>query len=141
MASAIQYIHARSIVHRDVKGDNFMMTIRYITDPNNNIALADFGTALHLKPGERLSDEVGTRIFWSPEFCNKSYGLKVDVWAMGVIMYGLLDGRFPFKDENDIKKKEPKIPKRIHPDCEDYIRGMLHKDENKRLSADEVVKH
>lgn len=141
MAVAIQYLHTRSIVHRDVKGDNYMMSVKNITDKNCVIALADFGTAMVLKPGERLNAEVGTRIFWSPEFCNKSYGLKVDIWAMGVIMYGLLDGRFPFKDENDIKKKEPKIPKRVHPDCEEYIRGMLCKDENKRLSADDTVGH
>lgn len=141
MAIAIQYLHNRSIAHRDVKGDNYLMSVKNITDKNCIIALADFGTALVLKPGERLGAEVGTRIFWSPEFCLKSYGLKVDVWAMGVIMYGLIDGRFPFKDENDIKKKEPKIPKRVHPDCEDYIKGMLHKDEAKRLSADDVVNH
>lgn len=141
MAVAIQYLHARSIVHRDVKGDNYLMGVKNITDPKCSIALADFGTAYVLKPNERLNAEVGTRIFWAPEFCNKNYALKVDIWAMGVIMYGLLDGRFPFKDESDIKKKEPKFPKRVHPDCEDYIRGMLCKDEQKRLSADEVMGH
>lgn len=141
MGVAIDYLHARSIVHRDVKGDNYLMSIKNITDKNCQIALADFGTAVQIKAGERLSAEVGTRIFWAPEFCNKSYGLKVDIWAMGVIMYGLLDGRFPFKDENDIKKKDPKIPKRVHPDCVSYILGMLNKDENKRLSAREVMEH
>jgi hypothetical protein len=117
------------------------MSIKNITDKNCIIALADFGTAVVLKEGERLSAEVGTRIFWSPEFCNKSYGLKVDIWAMGVIMYGLLDGRFPFKDENDIKKKEPKIPKRVHPDCVNYIVGMLTKIEDARLSSSQVMNH
>lgn len=141
MGNAIQYLHTRSIVHRDVKGDNYLMGVKNITDPNCKIALADFGTAVNIKQGERLSAEVGTRIFWSPEFCNKNYGLKVDIWAVGVIMYGLLDGRFPFKDENDIKKKDPKFPKRVHADCEDWIRGMLAKDENKRLSADELMDH
>mmetsp|Transcript_63157 Transcript_63157/g.116299 ORF Transcript_63157/g.116299 Transcript_63157/m.116299 type:complete len:778 (-) Transcript_63157:56-2389(-) len=141
MGNAILYLHTRTIVHRDVKGDNYLMGVKNITDPNCKIALADFGTAVHVKPGERLSAEVGTRIFWSPEFCQKNYGLKVDIWAMGVIMYGLLDGRFPFKDENDIKKKDPKFPKRVHADCEDYIRGMLAKDETKRLSAEDVMAH
>lgn len=141
MGNAIDHLHQRQIVHRDVKGDNYLMSVKNITDPNCKIALADFGTAMNVKPGERLNNEVGTRIFWSPEFCNKNYGLKVDIWAMGVIMYGLLDGRFPFKDENDIKKKEPKFPKRVHPDCEDYIKGMLAKDENKRLDSQQVMNH
>merc|ERR1712187_1040645 len=99
------------------------------------------GTAYNLKPGERLSSEVGTRVFWPPEFFNKNYSFKVDVWAMGIIVYGLLDGRFPFKDENDIRKKEPKFPKKLAPDCEDFMRKMLTKDEAKRASADEIMAH
>mmetsp|Transcript_47197 Transcript_47197/g.85218 ORF Transcript_47197/g.85218 Transcript_47197/m.85218 type:complete len:677 (-) Transcript_47197:119-2149(-) len=139
MGVAINHLHERSIVHRDVKGDNFLMDRSNIADPKCHIALGDFGTATNVKPGERMSSEVGTRIFWSPEFYNKNYGFKVDVWAVGVIMYGLLDGRFPFKDEQDIRKKEPKYPKRVHPDCEEYIRGMLIKDEEKRWSAAQVM--
>jgi len=141
MGRALEYLHARNVVHRDVKGDNYLMSVKTITDPNNVVALADFGAAVTVKEGERLNSEVGTRIFWAPEFCNKSYGMKVDVWAMGVIMYGLLDGRFPFKDEKDIKTKEPKLPRRLHADCEDYLRGMLTKDEEKRLSSAQVVAH
>jgi len=141
MARALEYLHGRSVVHRDVKADNYLMSLEDITDPDNVIALADFGAAVTIKEGERLNSEVGTRIFWSPEFCNKSYGMKVDVWAMGVTMYGLLDGCFPFKDEKDIKFKEPKLPRCIHADCEDYIRGMLTKDEEKRLSSSQVVAH
>ena len=49
------------------------------------------------------SAKVGTKIFWSPEFFDRDYGQKVDVWAMGVIMYGLASGRFPFRDENDVR--------------------------------------
>lgn len=139
MAIAIHHLHERSIVHRDVKGDNFLMDRSNIADPKCVIALGDFGTATNVKAGERMSAEVGTRIFWSPEFYNKNYGLKVDVWAVGVIMYGLLDGRFPFKDEQDIRKKEPKYPKRVHADCEEYIRGMLIKDEEKRWDAEKVM--
>jgi len=139
MGASISYLHSKSIVHRDVKGDNFLMDRKNIVDPKCHIALGDFGTAYNVRPNERLHGEVGTRIFWSPEMFRKDYGLKVDVWAMGVIMYGLLDGRFPFKDEQDIKKKEPKIPKRVHPDCVEYIQNMLQKDENKRISSDEVM--
>jgi len=141
MASALEYLHGRSVVHRDVKGDNFLMSVENITDPNNVVALADFGAAITIKEGERLNSEVGTSNFWSPEFYNKSYGMKVDIWAMGVIMYGLLDGCFPFQDEDDIKNREPKSPKFIHADCEDYLRGMLTKDEDMRLSSAQVVAH
>eukprot|EP00747_Dinoflagellata_sp_TGD_P095108 gnl/TRDRNA2_/TRDRNA2_166350_c0_seq2.p1 gnl/TRDRNA2_/TRDRNA2_166350_c0~~gnl/TRDRNA2_/TRDRNA2_166350_c0_seq2.p1 ORF type:complete len:778 (+),score=217.81 gnl/TRDRNA2_/TRDRNA2_166350_c0_seq2:90-2423(+) len=141
MADGIRFLHSKMIAHRDVKGDNFLMDRKNIVDPKCKIALTDFGTAVNMKPNERLSAEVGTRIFWAPETFTKNYGLKVDVWAMGIIMYGLIDGRFPFKDENDIKKKEVKIPKRVHPSCEDYIRQMLQKEEAKRISAEDIMVH
>jgi len=141
MAAAIQYLHSKNIVHRDIKGDNFLIDRLDITDTQCKIALSDFGTAVVLKRGERLSKEVGTRIFWSPEIFDKQYGLKVDIWALGIIMYGLLDGRFPFKDENDIKTKGPKYPRRLDPVCEDFIKTMLQKEEKERASADELMVH
>jgi len=141
MARALEYLHSRSVVHRDVKGDNYLMSLEDITDPNNVVVLADFGAAVTIKEGERLNSEVGTPNFWSPEFYDKSYGMKVDVWAMGVIMYGLLSGCFPFKDEEGIKNVEPKLPQFIHADCEEYLRGMLTKDEEMRLSSAQVVAH
>ncbi|CAE7841404.1 CPK22, partial [Symbiodinium sp. KB8] len=99
------------------------------------------GTAELVEGQRRLSSEVGTRIFWAPEIFGKSYGLKVDVWALGIIMYGLLDGRFPFKDEHDIKTKEPKYPKRLEPLCQDFIRVMLLKEEDVRATAEDVMVH
>jgi len=141
MVAAVHYLHGSSIVHRDVKGDNYLMDRKDITDPQCRIALSDFGTAYNMKPNERLKDEVGTKIFWAPEFYNKNYGLKVDIWAIGVIMYGLLDGRFPFKDESDIRTKEPRYPTKIDPDCEGFIRAMLRKDEDARFSAEGVAAH
>lgn len=141
MGSGIQYMHAKMVVHRDIKGDNYLMSVKDITEPRCKIVLTDFGTAVTIKPGERLSSGVGTKIFWSPEFYDRDYSLKVDVWAMGVIMYGLVSGRFPFKDQNDIKTKEVKIPKRTHPICEDYIKAQLHKKESDRMSAEQVMQH
>jgi len=141
MGSAIQHLHNNSIVHRDVKGDNYLMDRKNITDLKCRIALSDFGTAVTLKPGERLNSEVGTRVFWPPEFFNQNYSFKVDVWAMGIIVYGLLDSRFPFKDESDIRKKEPRFPKRIAPECEAFMKAMLTKDEDKRATADEIMAH
>jgi len=141
MGAAIQFLHSRNIVHRDIKGDNFLMDRSDIVDGDCHIALSDFGTAIVLIASERLSSEVGTRIFWAPEIFAKNYALKVDIWALGIIMYGLLDGRFPFKDEHDIKNKEPKYPRRLDPVCEDFIRTMLHKVEKERSSADEVMEH
>eukprot|EP00930_Biecheleria_cincta_P095298 TRINITY_DN87279_c0_g1_i1.p1 TRINITY_DN87279_c0_g1~~TRINITY_DN87279_c0_g1_i1.p1 ORF type:complete len:771 (+),score=157.91 TRINITY_DN87279_c0_g1_i1:64-2376(+) len=141
MASSIAYLHKRNVVHRDIKGDNYLMDRKNMTDRHCRIVLTDFGTACHATPTERLSSGVGTKIFWPPEFFDRDYGHKVDVWAMGVIMYGLVSGRFPFRDETDVRNKEVRIPKRVHPVCEEYIRRMLDKVEKTRISSQEAINH
>merc|ERR1719163_522054 len=112
-----------------------------MTDPDTRIVLTDFGTAQNVSQDERLTASVGTKIFWAPEFFDKNYGVKVDVWAVGVVMYGLVSGRFPFRDEADIRAKEVKIPKRVHPMCEEFIKKMLEKKEASRYSSDAVMAH
>lgn len=141
MASSIAYLHQRNVVHRDIKGDNYLMDRKTMTDKHCRIVLTDFGTACNATNNERLSSGVGTKIFWPPEFFDRDYGHKVDVWAMGVIMYGLVSGRFPFRDESDVRNKEVRIPKRVHPVCEEYIRKMLDKVEKTRMSSQEAISH
>jgi len=141
MGASLQYLHNRNVVHRDVKGDNYLMDRKDMTDPNCKIVLTDFGTACNATPEDRLRDGVGTKIFWPPEFFDRSYGHKVDVWAMGVIMYGLVSGRFPFRDENDIRMKEVKSPKGVHATCQDFIKKMLDKSERTRLNSNQVMAH
>lgn len=141
MGSAVHYLHTHLIIHRDVKGDNFMVDRLDIENSQCRVALGDFGTAAHTTLDARLDGEVGTRIFWAPEMFSRNYSLKVDVWAMGIIMFGLLDGRFPFKDEEDIKKKNPRYPRQISPVCKSFIKTMIDKDEEKRSSAAQVMQH
>jgi hypothetical protein len=141
MGASVEHLHSRGVIHRDVKGDNYLMDRRDMTDPGCKVVLTDFGTACHVEPGERLNAAVGTKIFWAPEFFDKNYGTKVDVWAIGVIMYGLVTGRFPFRDEADIRAKEVKIPKRVHPSCEEMVKKMLEKKEALRFDAAQMMAH
>eukprot|EP00746_Dinoflagellata_sp_MGD_P008235 gnl/MRDRNA2_/MRDRNA2_116460_c0_seq1.p1 gnl/MRDRNA2_/MRDRNA2_116460_c0~~gnl/MRDRNA2_/MRDRNA2_116460_c0_seq1.p1 ORF type:complete len:812 (-),score=187.17 gnl/MRDRNA2_/MRDRNA2_116460_c0_seq1:107-2542(-) len=140
MTAAIDHLHGKTVVHRDVKGDNFLMDRPEITDPECHVALTDFGTAVYLRDDEKLTEHTGTRAFWSPEMCDRSYGFKVDVWALGVVSYGLLDGTFPFKDEKQIKEKKPRLPK-VTVKCADFLKRCLEKDHRKRLSANEALNH
>merc|ERR1712217_33032 len=108
-------------------GDNYLIDHKDITNPKCNIVLADFGTACNIEPDQRLNVVVGTQIFWAPEIFEEDYGSKVDVWAMGIVTYGMVSGRFPFKDPNEIKTKEVDIPEHVGPLCRDFIMKMLDK--------------
>merc|ERR1719265_1257002 len=61
MTAAIDHLHGKTVVHRDVKGDNFLMDRPEITDPECHVALTDFGTAVYLKDDEKLTEHTGTR--------------------------------------------------------------------------------
>jgi serine/threonine protein kinase len=142
MAVSIEHLHKNLVVHRDVKGDNYLTDRKDITDPGCKILMSDFGTAERLKQAtDRLKISCGTKIYWPLEFYQGNYGLKVDIWALGVIMYGLLDGRFPFKGEQDVRIKPVRLPSTAPPKCQDFVLKLLEKDEGKRLSAVEAVNH
>merc|ERR1719326_1342801 len=138
MATSIAFIHSKSVIHRDVKGDNFLMTKPDIADPDCRVALSDFGTAKILPEGQFLSDHAGTSIFWSPEVINKKYEHGCDVWAMGVVMFGLIDGTFPFRDAKQILYKKMRTPKASKSTIE-LLTGLLAKDIKTRISSAEAV--
>lgn len=141
LAAALRYLHSFNIVHRDVKSDNVMLDRQDIADPEIRIALGDFGVARAIGDGERLVEAAGTKMFWAPEFYALNYGIKVDVWAMGVVMYSLLVGRFPFRDEVEVRRREASYPRRLSQDARDYLKVMLRKAEARRASAEEVLSH
>eukprot|EP00929_Paragymnodinium_shiwhaense_P008123 TRINITY_DN112062_c0_g1_i1.p1 TRINITY_DN112062_c0_g1~~TRINITY_DN112062_c0_g1_i1.p1 ORF type:complete len:819 (-),score=183.67 TRINITY_DN112062_c0_g1_i1:185-2641(-) len=141
MMESIAHLHNCKILHRDVKGDNYLMDRKDLVDPGTKIILSDFGTAVRAEPTERLSASVGTKIYWSPEFHNLEYGYKVDVWAIGVITFGLLDGRFPFKNEKDVRSKTIKIGGNATQDAKDFVLKLLDKSEASRLSSAQALKH
>merc|ERR1712176_1654504 len=99
LIASVEFMHGLMLVHRDVKGDNFLMDRPDVGDPDLHICLSDFGTVLKLEKGHRLSQKCGTTLYRSPEFVRRDYGQKVDVWAIGVLAHGLVCARFPFKNE------------------------------------------
>jgi len=139
MASSIHYLHQMSIIHRDVKGDNYLCDRADIVDPQCKVVLTDFGTSVPCQASERLREKCGTKLYWSPEFYKLDYSLKVDIWAMGVVVYGLLNGKFPFRDEKDISTKTVTVPKGTPQECMDFVLSILEKKEEKRADSAKVM--
>jgi len=141
MWEAVAFVHSKGCVHRDIKGDNFLMDKPDVSDLSNRIYLSDFGTVCDIAPGQRLSGKCGTSNYWSPEFFDKCYGHKVDNWATGVVMYGLTSGKFPFKNENDTRTKIVSVPKRCPPEGVDLIKRVLDRKEERRWEAAQALQH
>ncbi|CAE7382928.1 CCRP1 [Symbiodinium sp. CCMP2456] len=87
----LSHMHARRILHRDIKVQNFL----YGGRDDRTLKLADFGLSVHLRPGEKLDAVCGSPAFMAPEMVmRQGYEFKIDMWSMGVtffmVMYGTL---------------------------------------------------
>ncbi|KAM8879755.1 serine/threonine-protein kinase DCLK2 isoform 2-T2 [Spinachia spinachia] len=101
LAGALKYLHGASIVHRDIKPEN-LLVFEY-PDGTKSLKLGDFGLATVVEGP--LYTVCGTPTYVAPEIISESgYGLKVDIWAAGVITYILLCGFPPFRSENNLQE-------------------------------------
>uniref|UniRef100_A0A3P8WD34 Doublecortin-like kinase 3 n=1 Tax=Cynoglossus semilaevis TaxID=244447 RepID=A0A3P8WD34_CYNSE len=102
MSDALHYIHSKSIVHRDLKPENLLVGISGKNDlifTKNIYYLGDFGLAMVVT--EPVFTICGTPTYVAPEILFETgYGVAVDVWALGVILYILLCGFPPFRSRD-----------------------------------------
>uniref|UniRef100_F7DFX7 non-specific serine/threonine protein kinase n=1 Tax=Monodelphis domestica TaxID=13616 RepID=F7DFX7_MONDO len=96
LCQALVHMHQQSIVHRDLKPENLL--VQRNADGSTTLKLADFGLAKHVvKP---IFTVCGTPTYVAPEILSETgYGLEVDLWAAGVILYILLCGFPPFRSQ------------------------------------------
>lgn len=102
---AIAEAHACGIIHRDLKPANLFLTRR--TDGSPLVKVLDFGTS-KMAPKETVAGgmemtqtgmAIGSPSYMSPEqmLSSRNLDARSDIWALGVIIYNLLTGTFPFK--------------------------------------------
>ncbi|KAL8443075.1 hypothetical protein Emag_006102 [Eimeria magna] len=95
VAKGVAYLHSQSVVHRDLKLDNMLL------DDKGRVRLIDFGFASLLKPGVKCRMACGTPSYMPPEILKKGEyeGTAADMWSLGVVLYAMLHGCYPFKGQ------------------------------------------
>ncbi|CAB3400207.1 unnamed protein product [Caenorhabditis bovis] len=142
-AAAVAYLHGKGVVHRDLKAENILLS------KNSVIKLIDFGFSNYQTSDQLLNTWCGSPPYAAPELLlGKSYdGMKADIWSMGVLLYILVTGGFPFPSESINKLKravlsgQVKIPYWVSVECADFIRKMLVLNPSKRFSIHNVLQH
>jgi serine/threonine protein kinase len=141
MAQSLSHIHSRGIIHRDVKGENCLLNIGRIDDPNVCVKLSDFGCAEEIAEGQWLTEYIGTSQYLSPEMIQKSYGTKTDVWSLGVCFFTMMARKFPFDSSREIERRRIVAPERLPPRGQDLFLHILCRDQDDRLSAKAILNH
>ncbi|XP_017297327.1 serine/threonine-protein kinase DCLK2 [Kryptolebias marmoratus] len=150
LAGAIKYLHRMNIVHRDIKPEN-LLVCEY-PDGTKSLKLGDFGLATVVEGP--LYTVCGTPTYVAPEIIAETgYGLKVDIWAAGVITYILLCGFPPFRSENNVQEElfDQILRGKLEFPSPDWdavslpakmlISQMLQVNVDARFTAEEVLSH
>ncbi|CAD7673266.1 unnamed protein product [Nyctereutes procyonoides] len=150
LCRALAHLHGKSIVHRDLKPENLL--VQRNEDKSTTLKLADFGLAKHVvRP---IFTVCGTPTYVAPEILSeKGYGLEVDMWAAGVILYILLCGFPPFRSPERDQDELFNIIQLGHFEflapywdnisdaAKDLVSRLLVVDPKKRYTAHQVLQH
>ncbi|BES93168.1 serine threonine-protein kinase [Nesidiocoris tenuis] len=140
MAKALDHMHNRVWMHRDVKPENVLI------DGKGDAKLGDFGYVI--SSVRRRHGVCGTHEYMAPEvLLNKPYDHTVDIWCLGVMAFELLVGRDPFRSnkpkitQKRILQRKIVFPAIVKPDAVDLIQKLIVVDPKKRLALKQTINH
>ena len=136
----ILFLHENSIIHRDLKPENILIT------QGSGVKICDFGWCA--EGSEERNTYCGTLDYMAPEILKGSnYSNKVDIWALGILLYEMTHGYPPFSAKSDIEKSrlirvgEFQFNENISKECQALIKIILQDSPDKRPSLLNILKH
>ncbi|XP_070774102.1 serine/threonine-protein kinase 36 [Enoplosus armatus] len=143
LVSALYYLHSHRILHRDMKPQNILL------GKSGVVKLCDFGFARAMSVSTLVLTSIkGTPLYMSPELVEeKPYDHTADLWSLGCILYELHTGAPPFYTNSifhlvQLIVRDPvKWPDNMSNTCMSFLKGLLTKDPQKRLSWPDLLHH
>jgi len=142
LCEALTHAHEHTIIHRDIKMENVMVTTKWQTK------LLDFGLAKALNENpDRSLFIIGTPFYMSPEqIVGDSLDLRTDIYSAGILMYRLFTGRLPFEEGEvlthhrftqppDPREYMPQLPRLLA----ETILTCIKKDRDERFDSAALV--
>ncbi|CEF66760.1 Protein kinase domain and Serine/threonine-/dual specificity protein kinase, catalytic domain and Protein kinase-like domain-containing protein [Strongyloides ratti] len=143
VTDALSYCHSLNVIHRDLKTENILL------DHYKNIKLCDFGWSIETK--DKRKTFCGTAEYLPPEMLidrrEISYGKKVDIWALGILIFEMLSGDTPFSGNSvehiisRIRTGRFHMPCSIDGEARDLIKKLLKRNPEKRINFNDILSH
>ena len=146
--NAVYYIHSKNIIHRDLKPNNIL----FLDEEKTHIIIIDFGISGLANGNQKESIKAGTELYLPPEvIAGKEFSssTKIDMWALGIILYQMVQGCHPFESKdgkdnniiNNILRNKLEFNKKIKisESLKKLIEGLLEKNYRFRIDTGDIL--
>jgi len=141
IAKGMAFLHAREIIHRDLKSLNVLL------DDGYSVRIIDFGTSRIMDRDKLMTQAIGTVSYMSPEiFNNEKYTEKTDIYSFAMVFWEVMARKTPFSELNSwnipvmvTKGERPLIPKDWSQSISKLIKSCWDQKPSKRPSFSEIL--